>query len=312
MNQFKLAISFLLLQVWLSAHAEAQETLRVMSFNIWVGGDAGNHPLSQTVKVIRDSKADIVGIQESHGHLVDGKRPDHGELIAKQLDWEYLQQGGRTAILSRFPIRSSTPRKWGAQIEYAPGKQLQFFNTHFAPSPYQPYQLLNIPYGKAPFIKTETDAIDWANRARGSQVDSLLSVLKPATRNPLPVVLTGDFNEPSYQDWTARAHAASLCPIKVRYPATRRITEAGMRDAYRAAHPDEVSKPGRTWTPITSIKDPKDRHDRIDYVFTSSTGVEVLKCEVVGEDNSTSDIVVAPWPSDHRAVLATIRILSDQ
>ena len=52
-------------------------TLRVMSFNIWVGGEAGNQPLDQTAKVIEAAHADIVGVQESCGKERDGKRPDN-------------------------------------------------------------------------------------------------------------------------------------------------------------------------------------------------------------------------------------------
>jgi hypothetical protein len=65
------------------------------------------------------------------------------------------------------------------------------------------------------------------------------------------IVLTGDFNEPSFQDWTVFAAKAKLCPIKVNYPATKRITALGLTDAWRVAHPDEVASPGWTWTPTT-------------------------------------------------------------
>ena len=46
----------------------AGTTLRIMSFNVWRGGAAGGQPLSQTVKAIRESKAGVVGMQESFLH----------------------------------------------------------------------------------------------------------------------------------------------------------------------------------------------------------------------------------------------------
>ena len=122
-----------------------------------------------------------------------------------------------------------------------------------------------------------------------------------------PIVLTGDFNEPSFQDWTARAAAAKVCPVKVCYPATKRVTELGLKDAWRVAYPNEVAMPGRTWTPTTRPDDPMDRHDRIDYVFVSSKGITVNECQRVGEPGN-AEISVQPWPSDHRAVIATIVI----
>ena len=291
-----------------SADSAENVTVRVMTFNLWHGGDAGGQPLTQTVKVIREAKVDIVGLQETHGHAVKNVRPDNGQQIASMLGWHYLQQGHRTGILSRFPIRKHTPRKWGVEIEYSTGKTLHFFNTHFAASPYQPYQLLRIPYGKAPFITTEEEAIHWAGQARGGQVTRLLSELGGAVKSGLPVILTGDFNEPSHQDWTARAKEAARCPVKVEYPATRRITDAGLKDAWRLCHTDEVRDPGHTWTPTTSADDPKDWHDRIDFVFVAGSTVRVTTCKVVGERAESADIVISPWPSDHRAVVASLSI----
>ena len=43
------------------------EQLRVMTFNLWVGGESGGQPLAQNAKVIEAAKADMVGVQESHG-----------------------------------------------------------------------------------------------------------------------------------------------------------------------------------------------------------------------------------------------------
>lgn len=282
-----------------------------MTFNIWNGGDSGGQPLEQTVEAIRQSRADIVGMQETHGREVDGVRPDHGRRIAEMLGWNYVDQGGRTAILSRFPLGATTERKWGVEVEYAPGETLLFFNAHFPASPYQPYQLLNIPYGNAPFISTESEAIQWAERSRGPQVQRLLAEIQQAVASGRQIVLTGDFNEPSFQDWTERAAAAGVCPLKVRFPATRRITDAGLRDAWRVAHPDEVARPGWTWTPLTSPDDPDDRHDRIDFVFVGPHGIAVTACQRVGEPEN-SEIVVRPWPSDHRAVLATLNLATEE
>ncbi len=288
------------------AEGPAQE-VSVMSFNLWNGGESGGQPLRQSIEVIRKSGADIVGLQETAGNEVDGIRPDNGRQMAKSLGWYYFSQGEHNGIVSRFPIGAATTTRWGVEIEYAVGRTLVFFNAHFAASPYQPYQLLNIPYGDAPFITTESQAIEWAHKSRGEQVLRLLSEIRRAANAGQRIVLTGDFNEPSFQDWTARAAAAKVCPIKVEFPATQRITQSGLSDAWRVAHPNEVASPGWTWTPTTRPDDPKDRHDRIDYVFVSANGITVKGCRRVGEPGN-AEITVHPWPSDHRAVIATIEI----
>jgi endonuclease/exonuclease/phosphatase family metal-dependent hydrolase len=61
-----------------------------MTFNIWVGGDSGKQPLSQTLEVIRAAKADVVGLQETHGHKKDGRSPDNGRKLARS---EELREG---------------------------------------------------------------------------------------------------------------------------------------------------------------------------------------------------------------------------
>jgi endonuclease/exonuclease/phosphatase family metal-dependent hydrolase len=289
---------------------DAADLIRVMTFNLWHGGDAGKQPPSQTLEVIRAAKADIVGLQETGGYEKEkgAGRPDHGRKLAELLGWSYLDQGERTGILSRFPIVTNTPRKWGAIIRLSSGREVRMFNAHLNHAPYQPYQLAGIPYANGRFIKTAEEAVEEARKARGAQVERLLSELKPALASGQPVFVTGDFNEPSHLDWTARAAAAGKCQLAVEYPATLAVTRAGMMDAFRVAFPDYVAHRGWTWTPPTSPDDPTDRHDRIDFVFFGGAGVVVKQCEVVGESSSTAHIVVQPYPSDHRAVVATVEL----
>jgi len=98
-------------------------------------------------------------------------------------------------------------------------------------------------------------------------------------------------------------------PLAVPYPTSRAVFDAGLRDAFRTLFADEVSRPGWTWTPTTRPDDPADRHDRIDFVYVgNSLETTVTQTQVVGEDASTADIVVQPWPSDHRAVVATVTL----
>lgn len=280
--------------------------IRVLSFNLWHGGDAGKQPLERTLAVIKDSKADIVGLQETAGYGPGASRPDRAAEIATALGWHYLDQGGRTGIVSRFPIVNATPRKWGAQLQLPSGRKLYHFNAHLAHAPYQPYQLLRIPYHNGDFLATAEQAVKAAETARGAQVDRLLAEVKAILAEGTPILITGDFNEPSHLDWTAAAAAAKLCPLEVAWPSTRQVVAAGFVDAYRSVRPDPVQHRGVTWTPITKPTDPKDRHDRIDFVFAGGAKVKVKNAQVVGESGEAADIVVSPYPSDHRAVVAEI------
>lgn len=296
-----------LLLLFLAFPSPAAE-LRVMTFNIWVGGEPGRQPLAQTAAVIRAARADIVGLQETHGAERNGHRNDAGAALASLLGWHYRNQAGSPGILSRFPIVATSPGRHGAVIRLPGGREVHLFNAHLNHAPYQPYQLLGIPYANAPFITTADAAVDEARKARGDEAAAVIADMGQALASGRPVFLTGDFNEPSHQDWTARAAQAGKCPLPVPYPTTLAVANAGLRDAFRAAHPDEVARPGLTWTPTTRPGDPKDRHDRIDFVFVAGTAVAVTRCEVVGEAPGSADIVVTPYPSDHRAVVATVAI----
>ncbi len=281
-------------------------TIRLMSFNIWVGGEPGGQPLEQTAAVIKAARADIVGIQESFGSR---SKEDSAKKIAEMLGWQHVNQRGSTSVISRFPIVGTTPEKWGVMLELSENQQIYLFNAHLAHAPYQPYQLAEIEYGSGRFIKTEQEAIEEARKARGHQVDAILAEMKAVADRGLPMFLTGDLNEPSHQDWTDAAAQAGHCQIKVEYPTTKSFSDFGFTDAFRSFHPDETKVRGYTWTPINAADDPSERHDRIDFVFSKGEQIRCVKAEVVGEAESRgADIVVTPYPSDHRGVVAEFQI----
>jgi exonuclease III len=169
--------------------------------------------------------------------------------------------------------------------------------------------LLDIPYENAPFLKTADEAIDAARAARGVQVSRCLAEVKAAVNEDLPMFLTGDFNEPSHRDWTDAAATAKQCPLCVEWPSTKAIESAGLIDAFRHVCADPLQRPGYTWTPTALLTDPKDHHDRIDFVFVRRASARVQSVEIVGESREFADIVVQPYPSDHRAVVAEVELL---
>lgn len=272
---------------------ERTDPIKLLSFNIWMGGTR-LHPLEQTAKVIRETGADFVGVQEMN---------NSGPPLAKLTGMHLFDQGGRsTRILSRWPVDTASKGKWGARYVVPRRGPVWVFNAHLPAAPYQPYQLAKIPYGSGRFIKTAAEAIDEARKARGGHVKRLLDDMRPALDTGEPIVLTGDFNEPSHHDWTKRAAEAGRCALPVAWPASSDIVKAGLIDAYRTVYPDEVKRPGLTWTPRPSERDVL---DRIDFVYTR--GLRPTGAKVAGESDKHADLVVKPYPSDHRAVLVTAR-----
>jgi exodeoxyribonuclease III len=294
--------------------AEA-ETLRVMSFNIWGGGANEGKGIEETVAAIRAAGADMVGLQETRlesdpctAESCPAVGVSVAPPIAEALGWYVYDQTAvngalwANAVISRYPIGAASPNDLGVPIDVN-GKSVWIFNIHHDDEPYQPYQLLGIEYGPAPFIKTEAEAIGFADETRGPAMDLLFADMALA-EGAAAVFVTGDFNEPSLHDWTLEAVAAGQQPVAVKWPTTARLVEAGFVDAYRAAHPDPVAKPAYTWTPRYEETATDDHPDRIDFVFARGPGLQVTEAAIVGEDRPRSDIKVMPWSSDHRAVVA--------
>jgi endonuclease/exonuclease/phosphatase family metal-dependent hydrolase len=313
-----LRLTAAILVLALAAPAAAEETaLRVMSFNVWGAGMNEGKPIDATVAAIRAAGADIVGLQETRlesDPCEPESCPPVGDSIAPALaaalGWHVHDQTAENpalwanAVISRFPITGASANDLGVSIDVG-GRTVWIFNIHLDDEPYQPYQAVGIEYGPAPFTTDPRELAGWAERTRGPALDLLFADMEEAG-GAAAVFVTGDFNEPSALDWTAEAVAAGAQPVAVEWPATRRLSEAGFTDAYRAAHPDPVAKPAFTWTPMWSTEvDPEDKHDRIDFVFVR--GARVVDAAIVGEPGPRSDIVSDPWPADHRAVVAEVR-----
>ena len=284
-----------------------EEGVSVMSYNIHRGGVVMlKQPLSQTAKVIRSAKADIVGIQETRS-----PRGDKLVELAKLLGWNH-DMGNGSNILTRYKIIKSLVN--GIKVELDSGREAYVFNLHLPSHPYQPYQLLGIrpKWHKhkfdIEFIKTETEAIKWAKKARGREVTKLLRNIRSISDKQASVFVVGDFNEPSHLDWTARAAKAGRHPIKVEYPHSLAMTKAGFADAYRTIYSNEMENPGYTWSSFYKFDDPTTHHDRIDFVYFKGKGIRLNEVKIVGETRKDADIVISPYPSDHRAVVADFRL----
>jgi endonuclease/exonuclease/phosphatase family metal-dependent hydrolase len=262
-----------------------------MTYNILVGGTRLGQPLEQTVAVIQAAGADIVGLQEQSHHADD---------IAAALGFDHRVHGNSPAILSRWPIVSASPQ--GVVIALPNDRRAHVYNVHFAPYPYQPYDLRDEQ------LKSAAEAVAAAEKTRGPAVRALLNEARPALARDAIVFITGDFNEPSHLDWTPAAAAADMnFGYTVPWPTSTALTEAGLTDAFRAVYPDPVKRPAPTWTPLADAPD-DEVHDRIDRIYFAGRGVEAVDARVIGEHRAAADIVITPYPSDHRAVVATFRV----
>jgi endonuclease/exonuclease/phosphatase family metal-dependent hydrolase len=270
--------------------AQIVDSLRVMTYNIYVGG-AAYGPLSRTVGVIQTAQADVIGIQEVGGSA---------QSIANSLGFYYHGFNSDIAIISRYPIAEILNQ--GVRLQISPTQDAYVFDVHLAPYPYQPYDF------RDGVITTEAQAIASANATRGGSVAALIDQMTPALNSGSPVFLTGDFNEPSHLDWTqAAANAGLHFGKKVDWPTSHSIVNTGLIDAFRQLRPNPISDRGNTWTPGSPAPSiaANEVHDRIDFVYYKGMDVTPLNAKTLGYNASdgSTDIQVQPYPSDHRAMV---------
>ena len=271
-------------------------TLRVLSWNIWTADNNFN----KINEVVQTTQADIIGFQE----LSNVSATINSLKTATSQEWY-----AHGMIVSRFPIIDTNGN--GAQIRISPQSTAWVFNIHFPAFPYQPYDLRD-----GTLSQNEAAVIAASERARGSQATNLVNTIKAsgALAADLPVFVTGDFNEPSHLDWTEAAASATPRPydLEVEYPASKKMTDLGLIDAFRAVWPDEVARPGYTWTPGAPPPNLANNevHDRIDFIYSGGSGVTAIDAKTIGLDpnNPNTDIAIKNYPADHRAIFATFAI----
>ena len=304
-----LSASALLAQVVRCATAPAPLNLRVMTFNVWYGGDQVS--LAATAEAIQRSNADVIGIQEPEGHL---------STLAAMAGYPYVDR--RRNLLSRYPLFESDngqrdlpgepplgitaldPDALHVWVMVRPGEVVAVANTHLPSDLYGPEAVRD---GAMP------DAVmALEQEARVPSALALRAVAEVA-REGTPLFLTGDFNTPSHRDWvTAMQHVR---PDAVRYPfawpSSNILEEAGLRDSFREVHPDPTAVPGLTWTagmPAPYIR-PAETQDRIDFIWTAGQSRSVAS-HVVGEPGGVGVAwSVTPWPSDHRALVSDFEVV---
>ncbi|GMR62575.1 hypothetical protein PMAYCL1PPCAC_32770, partial [Pristionchus mayeri] len=286
--------------------------LRVMTFNVWKSGTQVHDGLSKIAAQIREARADVVALQEI-------RAKEHFENITSLLgsDWSgSVHCQNDTAILTRHTIvpGSYAQVDWGMHVRIrieGSGREVSMWSMHLNYLSYGPYAAQNklvtreaqIMAGEMPFH----------NISRVHNIVQLL--LNPdfrsqiAQSNNVPVIVAGDFNTPSDEDWVEEnrdKHGGWV----IEWPTTQLLRNtAGMRDSFRELFPDPVAYPGITWSVFKYLAEwdytVPDPDDRIDFIFYRGP------IKPFSSENFAGSSVLRPmpyhctneWPSDHYAVL---------
>ena len=275
----------------------------LMSFNILYGGTHLGQSLEQTAAVIRLAQADIVVACEQWGNaepLADLLGFTCHIVVAPPY-WKSV------AVLSRYPITETFAN--GVRLELDLQQSVCVFGVHLTSTPYQPYRVRDKAYTK------KEEILDEARETREQELVVVLSEIQPLIEAGERVWRCGDFHEPSHLDWTlASAREGHHFGLEMPCPCSKRVTESGMEDAYRVVFPDVCRHPGYTWTSVPGLgvggseRAEDEVHDRIDFIYYARLGLEPRAASIVGENSRNADLVVSPFPSDHRAVAVIYQI----
>lgn len=247
----------------------------VLAFNILTDGnppgpDAAS-PLyrdsrrARIAEIIQEHAPDVVLLQEA-----GGGGAVHALLVELDSRWRMKGGGDRgQTTLARHPIRSLGPNTAEVELPFGP---LVVHNVHWEPYPYGPYECQDRIIDSRPLVAREL----LATSDKGEVYARTYRAVHPALERGVPVVVGGDFNEPSHLDWTPAylergadrwVGNPTSRPLKAVVPwkGSRLLSdpdsfveelglESGqplppLRDSFRALRPDPVTDPGNTWTP---------------------------------------------------------------
>jgi exonuclease III len=253
----------------------------------------------QTLHVLRETGADIIGMQEtSVSRLM---------YLAQALHYHYYSfpkssanlNGQDTGILTRFPISRFLDN--GVVVNVNPSLQVAVFTVHLSPYPYQPYDFRD---GK---ITTSAQAVSSAAAQRLPEIQPVLDEVGTLQNEGIPVFLTGDFNEPSHLDWTAETAGKNLHFGKiVEWPVSKAIYQTKFTDVYRSQFPNPANFPGNTWT---TLEGANEVYDRIDMIYqTEDQHMTLNDVRLVGGEDDYAGVTVKGYASDHYAVIATYKL----
>ncbi|HSD01187.1 MAG TPA: hypothetical protein VLB81_02375, partial [Gaiellales bacterium] len=194
--------------------------------------------------------------------------------LADELGWP----GKDTAldVIARWPLVRPAGQPY-VVVEVVPGRYAAVANVHLSTARYGPARLL----AGEPFATVAGGERD----LRVPEIQAVAATMRRLARDGVPAIMAGMLNAPCAPGW----------------PVADALTAAGFADTYAG--------PGLTWPVPGFPADPGEGSDRIDAVLVGGP-VEVTSAAIAGEPGGEHvDIPVAPWPTDHRAVVASLRLV---
>lgn len=319
------------------------DEIRFLQLNVWQEGTMVENGYEALVNELVRADADFVMLSEVRNYK--------GTRFCDRITAS-LKEKGKTyysfysydsGLLSKYPITDSAvifPENGDHGSIYKlvaerKGKRICVYTAHLDYLNCSYYRVRG--YDGSSWEKMEPDTCVESLLAdnRASQRDDAIRLFIEDARKEAvqgnPVFLGGDFNEPSYLDWTEETgHMADHRGVVIPWTVTTLLNEAGYKDVYRVLYPDPVKNPGYTYPADSKQVEVErltwapeaDERERIDYIFYyPQEGVKPVSVRIYGPKGSvknsrriredSEDLFTEPlgiWPTDHKGVLAVFEI----
>lgn len=335
----KTKVLYFFLLVLLSS-CNVEKKVDFVTFNIYHEGTKVDNGFNQIKEIIADVNPDIIGFTEVRNY--DGDWTTKIQLALKEENKSYYRGyiGGDISLLSKYPIIDSVLTGNGSIGKFTVninGKMITVAVAHLDYTQYASY----LPRGYFGGTPNWGEITDRRGQLKPIQsIDSILSYnlssqrdeqinsfLKSIQNSKKPIVLLGDFNEPSHLDWQEDTkNLFDHNELIINWQNSILLKENGFIDSYRILYPNVVKNPGFTWpssfskNESTSWTPKADERDRIDFIYYKGNGISVMNSVIVGPkeyyvrnklstkgtENDTFLASELDWPSDHKAVFTSL------
>jgi exonuclease III len=328
-----------------SCENKTEKELSFLTFNVWQEGTTVPDGLTKIHDIIVDTNPDVVCFVEVRNY----NNQDWTTKIVKALAQTgkiyyrgYI--GGDVSFISKYPLENGKQifdnSDKGTIVNFDLNVQGNTIIVSGAHLDYT-YYASNLPRGYnggnpnwkmiddgngSPFPNINIDSIQ-AYNLRSTRDEAISQFIKSIKSESNPVILMGDFNEPSFLDWTENTknmfdHNGAV----IAWHNSKKLNENGFIDTYREFYPNEITNPGFTWPSYAAIEKSTswaplaDERDRVDFILFKGSGVKIKDVSIVGPKesyvynklvtlNTDKEKFMAsnlPWPSDHKGVYAAL------
>ncbi|GMR56903.1 hypothetical protein PMAYCL1PPCAC_27098, partial [Pristionchus mayeri] len=292
--------------------------LRVMTFNVWQSGTNVINGVSKIAAQIRTVNPDVVTFQEM---FVKERFENIGTILGTE--WSgVIHCHHDTAILTRHTIVPGSYAQFdrGMHVRIrieGSGREVSVWTIHLHYQSYGPYAAQNK-------LVTNEDQIlagEMPTNSPGRVHGMVQLLLNPSFRSQIaqsdtvPVIVTGDFNSPSDEDWIDE-NRDKHGGWAIKWPTTQLLRDtAGMKDSFRELFPSPVTHPGTTWSVFKYLTEwdytVPEPEDRIDFIFYRGS-IRPFASEIFA---GSSELRPQPhhymndWPSDHFVVVTDFVVI---